>query len=113
MVQKNETKLPAATEAKKAATGAATQVVGEKRNENEFGCKIQHENENILTLFAKNEPKHFPHYGNFEFLSQSNRTHFLTVGRLLAVFLLSNCITDDVTMFETLMLDDVITKYRR
>ena len=67
MIQKNETKLPAQQgsplKLKKAATGAATQVVGEKRTENVFGCKIRHENENILTLFGKNEPKRFPHYG--------------------------------------------------
>ena len=60
--KRNEIACPAgvATETKKATTGAATQVVG---TENVFGCKIRHENENILTLFAKKRTKRFPHYG--------------------------------------------------
>ena len=55
----------AATVRRKAATWAATQVVGEKRNENGFDRKNWHENENILTLISINETNNFPHYGIF------------------------------------------------
>ena len=38
--------------------GAATARFGEKRTEDEFGSKIPHENENILSVIAIKEPKH-------------------------------------------------------
>ena len=78
---RNEIVKPAeaATERRKVATWTAREVMGETRNENGFGRKIWHENENILTLISINETNNFPHYGSFgapgRFQFESNKGH--------------------------------------